>query len=86
MERYEQYHEKKDVSSDGGIYRLCTLVDLSRALPRLTATERQALFLVGLAGLSVRAAGELLGVPRMTMHRRYTYALERLVTYMNGGH
>jgi hypothetical protein len=55
-----------------------------RQLPdaSLTECEQQALALIGLAGLSTRQAGKLLGRDNSTVYRAYLRALRRLRDYM----
>lgn len=61
------------------------LLDLMRAMKRLSPPHLEALFYIGLAGLSLRQAGEIAGVSHDTMWRRYSRATRELVRYMNGG-
>jgi DNA-directed RNA polymerase specialized sigma24 family protein len=82
----EEYEELLGVKGVHGwpLDILCQLCDLERALPRLNHGERRVMLVVGIAGVSVRAAGDLLGADPTTTWRRYVRALEKLTTYMNG--
>jgi DNA-directed RNA polymerase specialized sigma24 family protein len=63
------------------LVRLC---DLDIAIRQMPPKEYQAVLLVGLLGLSVRAAGSDMGVSPQKMWRRYRRGLEWLVNYLNG--
>lgn len=64
---------------------LIRYADLSRAQRRLSRPYREAILLCGMAGLSTRAAGKLVGVSHDTMWRRYRRGLRELTSYLNGG-
>ena len=63
------------------------LMDIDAALQKLSKVHREAIFLCGLYGLTVRSAGRLVGVSKTLMHRRYIKALDALYIIINtGGH
>jgi DNA-directed RNA polymerase specialized sigma24 family protein len=86
IEDYEEAVEFKGTKPGGQLRTLLALVDIDKALQALNLKERQAAFLCGQVGLSARTAGNLIGVPASTMHRRYQFALETITTYLNGAH
>lgn len=61
------------------------LLDLRRALARMTRPERDALLLVGVMDLPGPDAGAVLGVSPRVIRRRYEGALLSLTARMNGG-
>jgi DNA-directed RNA polymerase specialized sigma24 family protein len=83
VEDYEELCNIKDVHGFP-LDVLVQLCDLGRALPRLNKGEREVLLVCGIAGVTVRTAGALLGADPVTTWRRYMRALEKLTTYMNG--
>lgn len=86
IEEYESHRDKRDTKPGAPLRTLLCLVDVDRCVARLSLKERQAVLLVGKAGLTTRTAGALLGVTSMTMSRRYRTGMERLVTYLNGAY
>lgn len=63
------------------------LMDIDQALQKLSRVHREAIYLCGYHGLTVRSAGRLVGVSKTLMHRRYTSALAALYIIINtGGH
>lgn len=65
-------------------YVLVRLLDLDTAIHKLPPKEYQAVLLCGLIGLSTRWAGEVMGVSKDTIHRRYKHGLRRLHQILNG--
>lgn len=63
---------------------LVRLIDLRRAMARLTREHREAVVLCGLHGLSTRVASPLIGVSHTTVAKRYNQGLNTMVKYMNG--
>lgn len=86
IEDYEELREKRDTKPGAPLRTLLCLVDVDRCVARLPFKEKQALLLVGKAGLTTRTAGVLVDVTAMTMSRRYRTGMERLVTYLNGAY
>lgn len=63
------------------------LMDIDMALHKLSKVHREAVFLCGFLGLTVRSAGKVTGVGKSMMHKRYTRALDALYVIINtGGH
>lgn len=60
------------------------LLDLERNLPRLSRPYMEAVFLCGMAGLTTRTAGKLVGVSHTTMQTRYWRGVRQLLMKMNG--
>jgi len=63
---------------------LVRLIDMWRAYAHLTREHREAVFLVGMHGLSTRAASPYIGVSHTTVAKRYTQGLTTMVKYLNG--
>jgi DNA-directed RNA polymerase specialized sigma24 family protein len=61
------------------------LMDLDKALPKLLPKERQAIYLHGQMGMSVRSAGQVVGMAPTSLFRRYNEGIAHLVKIMNGG-
>lgn len=59
--------------------------DLSKALTRLPAQQREVILLVGLEGLSYRSAAEVLGIPIGTVMSRLNRGRENLRRHMAEG-
>lgn len=86
IEDYEEVKERKGVRPGAPLHILCCLADIERALKTLNRKEYEAVLLCGLNGISMRTAGNLLGVSAMTMSRRYRSGLENVTTYLNGAY
>lgn len=65
-------------------YIAVRLMDIERTLPKLHKAERTAVFLCGVMAYNYRAAGELTGVSKDTMSRRYAKGLVDLFGRING--
>ena len=61
------------------------LLDVEQTLKRLSPPHREAVFLVGFVGLSLRQAGEVAGTSKDTINRRYQRGIQEIVGYLNGG-
>jgi len=70
--------------SDTKAWILVRLIDLRRAMAKLTREHREAVVLCGLHGLSTRVASPYLGVSHTTVAKRYTQGLTVMQKYMNG--
>jgi RNA polymerase sigma-70 factor, ECF subfamily len=60
------------------------LVELDRALARLSAEHREVLLLVGLEGMNYESVAQILGVPVGTVRSRLSRGRERLREVMGG--
>lgn len=66
-------------------YLQVRLLDVERGLRRTSLVYAQAMFLVGMLGLSLREAGKVLGVSKDTVYRRYSRGIQELTRKLNGG-
>jgi DNA-directed RNA polymerase specialized sigma24 family protein len=64
---------------------LVRLIDMWRAFAWLDQRHQEAVLLVGMQGLSTRAAASLTDMSHTTMANRYTQGLKTMVNYLNGG-
>lgn len=63
------------------------LMDIDRALRKLSRVYRVAIFLCGIYGITSRSAGKLVGVSHVMMRRRYLKGMDALYEIINtGGH
>lgn len=63
------------------------LMDIDRALRKLSRVYREAIYLQGMYGITSRAAGKLAGVSHVMMRRRYLKGMDALYEIINtGGH
>lgn len=86
VERYEELQYQK--GTEGYQLRnLLTLVDIQRALQyaRLSAIERQAVYLHGIANMTTREAGEVMRRNKDIVRKHYLRGIEKLTSYLNGG-
>jgi DNA-directed RNA polymerase specialized sigma24 family protein len=67
-----------------GLWRY-RLIDIDRCLPLVPPVLREALVLVGLAGLSFNQAAHYLSIDSTTVIRRYFNGIVWLTAKMNGG-
>jgi Sigma-70, region 4. len=81
VEQYDAVKALRDRPRLNWLVRYC---DLNLALRHMPPKEYQAVLLVGLIGLSVQHAGQLLGVSGSTMWRRYRRGLVWLTNHLNG--
>jgi len=72
-------------ATHGGPGETLKIRDLGRALDQLAEDQREVLLLVGLEGLSYKAAAEVLGVPVGTVMSRLSRGRDRLRGLMEGG-
>lgn len=77
----EEYGELSGLRHKAWI--LVRLLDVERSLRRLSPPHREAIFLVGMAGLSLREAATILDVSKDTVARRYNRGIQELVRYLN---
>lgn len=61
------------------------LMDLSVAMKKIPLPLREAAFYAGVAQLTLREAGELLGVSHTRIGDRYRYAVDEILNHLNGG-
>lgn len=80
----ENYEAVKAVCDRMRLNWVVRRIDLDLALRQMPPKEYQAVLLVGLIGLSVQHAGQLMGASGSTMWRRYRRGLEWLANYLNG--
>lgn len=85
VEEYEELRESRDTGSRGKLLMLVKLADLDRAMKFLGQKEYEAILLCGMLALTMRTAGNLLGVSAQTMSNRYNRGLSSLARYLNGG-
>ena len=79
----EDYEELNGVRSKAWVQ--VRLMDLDLAYASLPPAEKEAVLLVGFMGLSVRTAGDLVGIDHPSvMWYRYQRGLDYLSRYMNG--
>jgi DNA-directed RNA polymerase specialized sigma24 family protein len=71
------------MQAGGGL--LVQLCDLRAALLGLPIEQREAVFLVAVAGLGIRGAGRHLDIPSATLASRYYTGLGSVIDRMNGG-
>lgn len=83
----EEYMALLDLErlSGAGLSLIGWKMDMDRAFLHLPEKERNALFVVGVAGMPKAKASELLDCATRTVYNRYNTGLERLVRLMNGG-
>ncbi len=86
IEEYESYRDRRDTKPGAPLRVLLCLADVDKCVARLPFKEKQAILLIGKAGLAHRTAGVLVGASTSTMSRRYLTGMERLVTYLNGAY
>lgn len=79
----EEYEELRGGRSRAFVH--VRLMDLEQALKKLPLKLRQAVYLHGQLGLSTARAGEILGVSKDTVRRRYTNGLAHILKTLNGG-
>lgn len=80
----EGYEELREHDNKAWIH--VRLIDLERAMSRLSKEQQQAVLLLGLMGYSSRAASPLLGVSHTTVAKRYLLGLDAMINYLNGVH
>lgn len=85
VEEYEELREGRDTGSRGKLLMLVKLADLDRAMKFLGQKEYEAILLCGMLSMTMRTAGNLLGVSAQTMSNRYNRGLSSLARYLNGG-
>lgn len=68
-----------------GLRAVVAVADLKRAWPRLSASEREVLLVMGLYGYSSREAALYFVKSYKWAQREYKVALENLTWLMNGG-
>ena len=85
VEEYEELREVKDTGSRGRLHILVKLADLDKAVRFLGRKEYEAILLCGILGITMRTAGNMLGVSAQTMSNRYNRGLSSLARYLNGG-
>lgn len=78
----EGYEELREVENKAWV--LVRLVDMWRAYDALKREHQEAILLVGMLGLSTRAAAPLLDVSHSTVARRYGQGLSAMKHYLNG--
>lgn len=85
VEEYEELREAKDTGSRRQLLMLVKLADLDKGMKFLGRGEYEAILLCGMLSLTMRTAGNLLGVSAQTMSNRYNRGLRSLARYLNGG-
>lgn len=85
VEEYEELRESKDTGSRGQLLMLVKLADLDKAIRFLGRKEYEAILLCGMLSITMRTAGNMLGVSAQTMSNRYNRGLSSLARYLNGG-
>jgi len=78
----EMYEEVEAIK--GQLWVLVRYADLDIALQKIPPVLRQAVLLIGIFGVDTRWAGDVLGVPHVTMWRRYRMGLQWLTNRLNG--
>lgn len=78
----EGYEELRYVG-DTKAWVLVRLCDLSRAFNRLDRNHQRAVLLMGMYGLTSRAAASYLGVSHTTVANRYRNGLQAMQNYLN---
>lgn len=81
---YYELREAKGVSGYG-LYILCVLADLERALEKMPSKEYQTVLVHGLLRVPSREAGQVLGVSHMTIQNRLEAGIAWIVAYLNEG-
>jgi DNA-directed RNA polymerase specialized sigma24 family protein len=85
VEEYEELRESRDTGSRRQLLMLVKLADVDNALRFVGRKEYEAILLCGMLSLTMRTAGNLLGVSAQTMSNRYNRGLKSLARYLNGG-
>ena len=85
VEEYEELRDSKDTGSRRQLLVLLKLADLDKAVRFLGRKEYEAILLCGMLGITMRTAGNMLGVSAQTMSNRYNRGLRSLARYLNGG-
>lgn len=78
----EGYEELREI--DNKAWVLVRLVDMWRAYDFLSREHQEAVLLVGMIGLSTRAAAPYLDVSHTTVAKRYNRAVDAMQSYLNG--
>lgn len=77
----EGYEELKEFHTKAWIH--VRLIDMWRAFDSLTREHQGVILLVGMYGLSTRAAAPILGVSHTTVAKRYNQGLSAMRLFLN---